>query len=119
MSAADLTSRTRDWALWLTQQPSVTGSEGERILPVRLRERIDSIPALARAATWLIPVSDDPLGRSCLAVLVRGKGDEAVLLTGHFDTVSTDDYGSLAHLATGPLPLRDALLEQLADAATP
>ncbi len=68
MSAADLTSRTRDWALWLTQQPSVTGSEGERILPVRLKGKIDSIPAFARATTWLIPVSDDPLGRSCFAV---------------------------------------------------
>jgi arginine utilization protein RocB len=33
--------------------------------------------------------------------------------------VSTDDYGSLAHLATEPLPLRDTLLKQLADAATP
>jgi arginine utilization protein RocB len=119
VSAADLTSRTREWALWLTQQPSVTGSEGERILPVRLKEKIDGIPALARATTWLIPVSGDPLGRSCLAVLVRGKGDETVLLTGHFDTVSTDDYGSLADLATEPLPLRDALLERLADAATP
>ncbi|HEV2605502.1 MAG TPA: M20/M25/M40 family metallo-hydrolase [Microvirga sp.] len=118
MTRPDLSARARDWAIWLTEQPSVTGSEGERLLPERLKERIAATPALREAAVWLIP-ADDALGRACLAVLVRGRGAETVLLTGHFDTVAVEDYGALAPLATQPLALREALLARLATAATP
>ena len=111
--------RARHWSIWLTQQPSVTGSPGERVLPERLAQKIKATPALAGATTWLIPAPGDRLGRSCLAMLVRGRGPRTVLLTGHFDTVAIDDYGDLAPLATDPEPLRDALIARLAQPATP
>ncbi len=115
----DLAARTKAWALWLTEQPSVTGSEGERQLPGRLKERIGVAPELAVATTSLLPCTGDPLGRACLVALVRGRGPETVLLTGHFDTVSTEDYGPLAPLATQPLALTEALLDRLGDPGTP
>lgn len=115
----DIAERTRDWAIWLTRQPSVTGSRGEQALPALVQARIAATPALRHAETFLIEAEDDPLKRNCFAVLVRGRGSDAMLLTGHFDTVSVADYGDLASLATDPEPLRDALLEKLVSPATP
>ncbi|MGL5362282.1 MAG: M20/M25/M40 family metallo-hydrolase [Bosea sp. (in: a-proteobacteria)] len=114
-----LSSRARDWSLWLTRQPSVTGSAGEQALPGLLREKITATPALHEATCWLIEAEGDPLDRACLAVLVRGSGRETVLLTGHFDTVSVADYGDLAALATEPEALTAALLARLAEPVTP
>jgi arginine utilization protein RocB len=116
-SAPDLSAIARRWALWLTRQPSVTGTEGERALAHALLARAAARPALAGAEAWSIPAGDG--GLACAALLVRGEGAETVLLTGHFDTVGVDDYGDLAPLATDPDALRPALLARLADAATP
>ncbi|MCV9937435.1 M20/M25/M40 family metallo-hydrolase [Boseaceae bacterium BT-24-1] len=116
MTIAD---RARDWAIWLTRFASVTGTQGERDLPAALAERLRASLLWRGCEVWLIPAPDDVLGRSCLAVLARGKGDKALLLTGHFDTVPVDDYGELRELATDPEPLREALLRQLRSPATP
>lgn len=113
-----LAARARDWAVWLTEQPSVTGSDGERALPGALAARIAATPALAGAETWLIPIEGDPLGRHCCAALVRGEGPETILLTGHFDTVTVEDYGDLAGLATRPEALLEALKLRLDAPAT-
>ncbi len=59
------------------------------------------------------------MGRSCLAALARGRGDQLLLLTGHFDTVPVDDYGELRDLATEPDALREALLLKLRSPSTP
>ena len=116
----DIAERTRDWAIWLTQQPSVTGTPGEQALPSLMKARVALTPALKAAECWLIEAADDnPLKRNCVAVLVRGTGTQTILLTGHFDTVSVADYGDLAPLATEPELLRDALLKSLAIPATP
>lgn len=104
----------RQWAIWLTQQGSVTGSPGEQALPHLLRDRLATRPALRDALTWLIPTTGDASPRACLASLVRGQGRRTVLLTGHFDTVSTEDYGELAPLATEPEALLAALRDKLA-----
>ncbi len=109
----------REWAIWMTGQKSVTGTDGERNFPSVLLERIAARPSLADAECWLIPVPGDPLERSCAAVLVRGEGLRTVLLTGHFDTVTCNDYGDLADLATEPEPLMAALAARLADPRTP
>ncbi len=116
--AADLAARARDWAVWLTEQPSVTGSPGEIVLPQALRARVAATPALQAATSWLIPTGDS-LGRSCCAVLVRGEGAGTILLTGHFDTVTVEDYGELAPLATQPASLLAALRERLVAPVTP
>ncbi len=119
MPSIDLAARARDWAIWLTEQPSVTGSIGEQELPLRLQARIRQILAFDSCETWLIPAPNDLLNRACFALLVPGRGAETVLLTGHFDTVTTDDYGDLTDLATQPEALREALLARLATSTSP
>lgn len=119
MITNNLSFSARDWSLWLTRQPSVTGSAGERALPGLLREKIAASKALRDATCWLIEAEGDPLKRACLAVLMRGSGRETVLLTGHYDTVSVADYGDLAALATEPEALKAALLARLSEPVTP
>ena len=109
--------RARDWALWLTKRASVTGSVGELALPLALLQRIRETPALARCASWLIPADDGRETRTCVAVLAKGEGRDTILLTGHFDTVSFEDYGDLAPLATDPEALLPALAERLSQPA--
>lgn len=115
----DIAERARHWAIWLTRFASVTGTEGERALPAALAARLREDPAWRGCEIWLVPIPDDPLGRSCLAALARGTGGETLLLTGHFDTVPFDDYADLRGLATDPEPLRDALLQRLRNPASP
>lgn len=112
-STSDTATRARDWALFLTRHGSVTGSEGELGLPSALRARLLESPFLANARIFTIPAPGDGLDRVCLAVLVRGTGKRTVLLTGHFDTVTDEDYGPLQPLATDPLLLAPALIRQL------
>lgn len=116
---SELAESAKGWAVWLTERPSVNGSVGEQELPEKLAGRVRSSERLGDCEVWLIPAPGDPLGRACLAVLARGTGRRAVLLTGHFDTVSIGDYADLAPLATEPEALRDALLQRLANPATP
>ena len=120
MSALPLADCARDWALWLTRQRSVTGTPGERALGEALCRRMAETPALraAGAVAMHLPVEGDRLGRACAAVLVKGQGAPALLLTGHYDTVPCDDYGDLAHLATDPEALAPALLARLRAKAT-
>lgn len=56
---------------------------------------------------------DDPLERYSLFALVRGEGTRTLLLTGHYDVVSTENYRGLEPLACNPEALRAALLEDL------
>ena len=69
----------------------------------------------ATPEVWSFPVAPGD-GRHAVALLIRGKGARTVLLTGHFDTVTTDDYGDLAPLAGQPELIREALLMRLAKA---
>jgi arginine utilization protein RocB len=115
----DLAARARDWSVWLTRQPSVTGSLGEQNLPHLLRDRVGETPAFKAATCWLIPAENDPLARACCAVLVKGEGRGTVLLTGHFDTVTVEDYGDVSPLSTDPYVLLEALKQRLVEPATP
>jgi arginine utilization protein RocB len=108
-----LSAVCRDWAITLTRIPSVNGTANEALFAQRLLNRIAGRPALAAHERWLVPVENDPLGRSVVALLVRGKGRRTVILTGHFDTVPIDDYGALKHLALEPELLKTAMLERL------
>jgi arginine utilization protein RocB len=99
------------WALELVAVPSVNGTPDEAAFAPWLRDRLAGLRAFERV--WTVPVPDDPLGRACVAALLRGRGPRTVVLTGHFDTVRVDDYGDLAPLATRPLELREAMLARL------
>ncbi len=111
---------TRAWALALTAIPSVTGTADEAAFSPRFADMLRASPALAGAAAevWTVLVPGGRFPRACVAVLVRGCGADTVMLTGHFDTVHTEDYGDLRPLALDPEALRPALLARLAEPNT-
>ena len=100
----------------MTGQPSVTGSDGEVRFGPWLAEQLRADPALRGAEIWTIPVGEGD-SRACAAMLVRGAGPRTLILTGHYDTVSTDDYGALGDLATRPEALKQTLRARLEERA--
>lgn len=106
-------ARAEYWARTMTALPSVSGSADEAAFA-------DRLVALLRAAglktVWTMPVPGGRYARSCVAVLVRGRGRRTVVLTGHFDTVPTEDYGDLQPLALDPDALAAGLAARLARA---
>jgi arginine utilization protein RocB len=116
--ANTLPKRARAWAISLTERKSVTGTEGEAAFGPWLAAHLREDPAFRRADIWTIEVQPGD-GRHCVAMLLRGTGRSTVLLTGHYDTVATRDYGELEELATRPEALTRALRDSLAEADTP
>lgn len=115
----DLAAMCRSLALDLVARPSVTGTADEASfgpwLVAYLRGWAErTVPA---AEVWPFPVGPGD-GRHVVALLLRGSGARTVVLTGHYDTVTVDDYGDLAPLAGDPIRLRDALLARLEGATT-
>ena len=114
----DLAARAEHWALALTRIPSVTGTPDEVGFADRLCGLLRASPAFRDRPNdvWTIPAGDR-LGRASVAALLRGRGPRTVVLTGHFDTVTTADYGDLQPLATEPERLKEALLARLRQGA--
>ncbi len=116
MPVTQMERNARRWALALTRQPSVTGTSDEAAFGPWLAGELKADPAFRDALIWTMPVGvNDP--RQCVAMLLRRSGARTVILTGHYDTVSIEDYGSLRGLATEPEGLAAALSAQLADHA--
>ncbi len=113
--ATPLAARAREFAIALTRWPSVTGTPGEAELPRHLAGLLGEFPYFREHPEHLmvLPIPDDPYGRSNVMALVRGQGSACVTLSGHFDTVPVEDYADLASLATEPEALRPALLARL------
>lgn len=105
---ADLAARAKELAYLLTSWPSVTGSKSEAALPHFLAERLGHFDK-----TWVAAIPDDPFARSNVFALKRGWSKRTVVLTGHFDTVSFDDYGELAEFALQPNELLARLVKKL------
>lgn len=115
----DLAALCRDLAIRLTERPSVTGTLDEASFGPWLAGLLRSLGHWGEdVEAWTIPVAEGD-ARCVVAFLVRGQGREAVVLTGHYDTVTTADYGELAALAISPEALLPALMRRLANAATP
>lgn len=69
-----------------------------------------------RPANWgFHPIPLDALHRQVPWGLLKGKGPNTVVLIHHLDTVDTDDYGSLKHLATKPHEITRAYAQGQAD----
>ncbi|MEZ5777043.1 MAG: M20/M25/M40 family metallo-hydrolase [Paracoccaceae bacterium] len=110
----DIAARTRDWAIRLTERPSVTGTADEAAFgPWFADILLKSATFGPRAEVWTIPVGPGD-GRHSVVLFVRGSGRRTVLLTGHFDTVTVEDYGDLRDLAILPERLLPALKDRLA-----
>lgn len=108
----DPTARCRELSLEMTRWNSETGTEGERSFGPRLAALIGALPYFQERPDQirLIPSHD---GTMNVVALVRGRGGKALAFAGHYDTVPVANYRDLAHLATEPGPLREALLDDL------
>ncbi len=91
----------------MTRWPSVTRTEAEAGFPRLLAEhlRFDEI--------WAQPIPHDTAGRSNLFAIKRGRSNNTIVLTGHFDVVSVEDYGALQTLAFEPEALLAASIARL------
>jgi arginine utilization protein RocB len=112
-----LAQRARELSLTLTGWPSVTGTKEEADFAERLAGLLRQLPYFEQNPDDLIvaPLPGDPLNRANVLALVRGEGPQTVILSGHFDTVPTEDYGELQPWAGAPdelLPRLIARLEQ-------
>ncbi|MBL8790024.1 MAG: M20/M25/M40 family metallo-hydrolase [Rhizobiales bacterium] len=105
---AAIADRARELALLLTSWPSVTGTADEAQFPHRLHGYLRHFDT-----AWVSPIAGDPFGRSTFFALKRGRSRRTVVLTGHFDTVTTSDYGNLQSLALDALRLGPALVPEL------
>jgi arginine utilization protein RocB len=107
--------RTRALALALVRSPSVTGTPGEAFFAATLRDLLAQQPYFQRHPEhlWVEPTHDDPHERANLFALVRGDGRRALLLAGHYDVVSVENYGALKPWAYEPEALLPRLIQEL------
>ena len=108
--------RTRELAVTLTGWPSVTGSPGETQFAPLLESLLRRWPTLRQEDVWLSPARHGHQAWNLYA-LVRGQQAATVLLAGHYDTVSTDDYGPLKPLAHDAEALTRQVRQTLQDSA--
>ena len=90
----DIAARAQEIALDLTSWPSVTGSIDEVQFAAKLAaylKRFDKV--------WVSSIDNDPAKRSNVFALKHGRVRSTIVLTGHFDVVSIEDFGSLKNLA--------------------
>jgi arginine utilization protein RocB len=99
--------KVEDLAVILTGRRSVNGTSDEASFAPFLAEQLGQRSELRAlgARTTVYPIPDDMLGRSSVVLHLPGPGTQAVLLTGHFDTVGTSDYGDLEDQAGNPREL--------------
>jgi arginine utilization protein RocB len=104
----DLAARAKALALLFTSWSSVTGSVDEAGLPAKM---LECLAGFDRA--WAAPILHDPAERSNVFALKRGRSNRAIVLTGHFDVVSVEDYGALKPLAFSPEKLLSETITRL------
>jgi arginine utilization protein RocB len=101
----DISARAREIALKLTAWPSVTGTEAEAALADKLAE------SLSFDKVWTENIPHDP--RRNVFALKRGRSRRTIVLTGHFDVVPVEDYGTLKPLAFDAEALLPAMIGKL------
>ncbi len=107
-------TRARYFADLMVGWPSVTGTVDEALFSQRLEAELSTWPVFRdRPGDLRRAPAPGKHDRASVLALVRGEGPRTVILVGHFDTVSIDDYGDLAALAGEPEALRAALISKL------
>jgi arginine utilization protein RocB len=104
----DIAARAREIALELTSWPSVTGSTDEAQFAARLASYLKNFNRV-----WISPIENDTAGRSNVFALKRGRSNKTIVLTGHFDVVSIEDFGTLQELAFQSKKLLPSIIAQL------
>ena len=83
--------------------PSTSGTDEEVNAAYKLEELLREIPYFAehKESVRLVPIEGDPFGRCLVTAFlecVPGKA-ETVILSGHYDVVDTEEFGSLQDIA--------------------
>ena len=115
----DWAPRARFWLDRLLSWPSEGGTAGEQTLALKLADELARLPYFTAHPQQLWRQPAWPGGPENLFALARGQGRQTVVLSGHFDTVTSHNYGPLAPLANRPEELRSALLRSLHTAEAP
>lgn len=110
----------KDKILELTKKmvaiPSINGTEGEKKIGEFMYEYISSIPYFKEHPDQVLKVElkDDPLHRyNVYGLLIGEKSNckDTIMLHGHIDTVTTDDYGLLQSFAYDSDKLKEELIK--------
>ena len=115
-SPDDWLNRTRALAITLTRWPSVTGSAGETAFGGRLAALLRAWPVFAAQPgdVWLSPARNGHAAHNVYA-LVPGHSARTLLLSGHYDTVGTEDYAEWQPLAGEPETLNAVVAAAFSD----
>jgi arginine utilization protein RocB len=103
--------RIKELMLELVRVQSDTGTRQEKDVEAYLHEWLGHREYFKNHPDYfgLYPMGKDPLERSVVWGLVKGQGDQTVILMHHHDVVDAFDYGSLAKWAYDPPKLQTAL----------
>ena len=104
----------RDITEALVAVPSISPNVNEIAVAQAVVEQLqrDGLGAMY-AECGLVPIAGDPYSRQNAVAYLPGQRRETVVLLGHIDTVGTEDYGTLAPLATNPRALAAHVAELL------
>ncbi|MDE2445931.1 MAG: M20/M25/M40 family metallo-hydrolase [Alphaproteobacteria bacterium] len=104
----DLAGRAKEIALKLTSWPSITGTADEAGFAEKLTDLLKGFDHV-----WTEKIAGDAARRSNVFAIKRGRSPKTIVLTGHFDVVSIEDFGVLKHLAFDCEILLPALISKL------
>ncbi|RLQ97401.1 M20/M25/M40 family metallo-hydrolase [Falsibacillus albus] len=88
----------------LIAHKSYNGTEGEVTKSIQIKNILKSFPYYQQNPDflWEQNIDHDPIGRKNIFAFIKGKSNRTVLYHAHFDTVSTEDFGSLQDKAHDP-----------------
>lgn len=109
-----LSNEIEDLTVELVKVPSVNGTKGEVDISNKIYDYIRSIDYFRKNENyvWQTELKNDKLGRKNVFAFLRGEKGESgktVILHGHMDTVSVDDFGQLSEYAFDPMKLEKEL----------
>ncbi len=107
--------RSRELAIQLTHFKSVTNTTGEKDFAPYFKNVLSTWQYFKENPeyVWIEKTIDDTFERYSLFAFVKGKSKKTIILTGHFDTVSTENYGRLEPYACNPTELLSQLMSDL------
>lgn len=107
----DMTKRITDNLMRYVATPTHTGTSLEKNNEVFFQEWFDQVPYLQTNPDHhgFYPIRNDHLDRQIPWALLKGQGNQTVVLIHHTDTVDTDDYGRYQEFAYQPNELTEVL----------
>lgn len=87
----------------LVEAPSISGTQDEILAAYKIEELLRRIPYFQEHSDHVmrIPIENDPFGRFLVAAYLEAheKCADTAILTGHYDVVDVEEFGSLKDIA--------------------